>query len=268
MQHFQSVFDIGAHVGQDTEFYLKRGFHVVAVEAHPGLAAGLRQRFAAQLANGQLSLVEAAIADRRGKGDFFNFGDSVFGTLSTDWADRNAQMGLQGEKISVAFTTLADIYEQFGVPHYIKIDVEGADAMCITALQSLQPPEFLSIEAEKHDIDEFIAQAKALAALGYQRFQTVQQELVPFQRVPDPPREGAAARHRFPFGSSGLFGRELPEADWASLDETIENYRPIVRSHARFGDYGLGKRWLPRQVLRVVRLYPGWHDLHARRSVA
>ena len=31
------IFDIGMHIGQDTEFYLKKGFCVVAVEANPKL---------------------------------------------------------------------------------------------------------------------------------------------------------------------------------------------------------------------------------------
>ncbi|NWG26605.1 MAG: FkbM family methyltransferase, partial [Pseudorhodoplanes sp.] len=236
------------------------------VEAHPGLAEGLRRRFAGHVANESLFIVEAAISDRRGHGDFFIFGDSVFGTISPDWVDRNAQMGLKGERIAVNFTTLADIYEQFGVPYYLKVDVEGADALCIDALKTLEKPEYLSIEAEKHNIDEFIQQATVISQLGYDRFQAVQQELVPFQRVPDPPREGLPAKHRFPFGSSGLFGRELPDAEWKSLEGIIQEYRPIVRRHAVFGDFGWGKRWAARQALRLVRLYPGWHDLHAARA--
>ena len=32
------IFDIGMHIGQDTEFYLKKGFRVVAIEADPTLA--------------------------------------------------------------------------------------------------------------------------------------------------------------------------------------------------------------------------------------
>jgi FkbM family methyltransferase len=245
---------------------LKRGFKVVAIEAHPGLAEGLRKRFAAHVADGNLSVVEAAISDKRGRGDFFTFGDSVFGTISQDWADRNAQMGLQGEKIAVNFTTLADIYEQFGIPYYLKVDVEGADALCINALKDLEKPEYLSIEAEKHDIDEFIQQANVIAELGYDRFQVVQQESVPFQRVPSPPREGLPAKHRFPFGSSGLFGKELPAAGWKTVEGIIQEYRPIVRRHAVFGDFGWGKRWAARQALRLARLYPGWHDLHAAKA--
>lgn len=32
------IFDIGANNGDDTAFYLKKGFRVVAIEADPALA--------------------------------------------------------------------------------------------------------------------------------------------------------------------------------------------------------------------------------------
>ena len=39
------IFDIGMHVGQDTEFYLKKGFNVVAVEANPKLVKENTEKF-------------------------------------------------------------------------------------------------------------------------------------------------------------------------------------------------------------------------------
>lgn len=31
------IYDVGLHRGEDTDFYLKKGFHVVALEANPEL---------------------------------------------------------------------------------------------------------------------------------------------------------------------------------------------------------------------------------------
>lgn len=256
------IYDLGAHVGQDTEYYLKRGFRVVAVEANPILAQKLRERFASHIAQGELDIVEAAIAEQAGTGNFYMFDKDVFGTISQEWSERNIGLGARPTEITVKYVTLADVYQQFGEPYYMKIDIEGADRFCITALKSLSKPKYLSIEVEKHDIDVFVQDAQELAALGYSRFQLVQQQAVPFARPPVPAREGVDTSHRFPFGASGLFGRDLPEHSWVDLDELVAAYRPIVRQHARFGDYGLGKTWAARQALRVLRLYPGWHDVH------
>src|SRR5258705_4089288 len=41
----QLIYDVGAHEGQDTAFYLKKGFKVVAIEASPQLSAKLSEKF-------------------------------------------------------------------------------------------------------------------------------------------------------------------------------------------------------------------------------
>jgi hypothetical protein len=39
------IYDLGCHNGQDSDFYLKKGFTVVAAEAYPGLCDRLKLRF-------------------------------------------------------------------------------------------------------------------------------------------------------------------------------------------------------------------------------
>ncbi len=58
------IYDLGCHNGQDSDFYLKKGFTVVAIEANPGLCDGLRQRFGREIADGRFVLVEKAIGER------------------------------------------------------------------------------------------------------------------------------------------------------------------------------------------------------------
>jgi FkbM family methyltransferase len=65
------IFDVGMHTGQDTDFYLKKGFDVVAVEANPALVEGARERFRDAIACGRLVIHEVAIADREGETDFY-----------------------------------------------------------------------------------------------------------------------------------------------------------------------------------------------------
>lgn len=39
------IYDIGLHQGQDTDFYLRKGFRVIAFEANPENAAFCRKKF-------------------------------------------------------------------------------------------------------------------------------------------------------------------------------------------------------------------------------
>jgi len=56
------IYDVGLHRGEDTDFYLKKGFDVVALEANPELIAQCKLRFQDAIAHGRLRIIEGAIA--------------------------------------------------------------------------------------------------------------------------------------------------------------------------------------------------------------
>ena len=60
------IFDIGMHHGLDTEFYLLKGFRVVAVEANPLLVRNAQERFANYLRSEQLVIVNLGIMNNPG----------------------------------------------------------------------------------------------------------------------------------------------------------------------------------------------------------
>src|SRR5215831_9510764 len=55
------IYDVGANNGDDTAYYLSRGFHVVAVEADPTLIEQARERFPDEIRRGRLELVNVAV---------------------------------------------------------------------------------------------------------------------------------------------------------------------------------------------------------------
>ncbi len=57
------IYDVGLHKGEDTDFYLKKGFDVVAFEANPDLVKHCKERFINEIQTGQLVIVEGAIVD-------------------------------------------------------------------------------------------------------------------------------------------------------------------------------------------------------------
>ena len=56
MQGDKLVYDVGMCRGEDTEFYLNRGYRVVGVEANPALVKSLREKFATEQERGQLHI--------------------------------------------------------------------------------------------------------------------------------------------------------------------------------------------------------------------
>ncbi len=260
----QLIFDVGAHKGEDTDFYLKKGFRVVAVEANAVLAQELRNKYAEAIRNGQLTVVESAVAEKDGEIEFFVNERSVFGTIHQSWAERNEKMGSPSTKVKVQAVSFGTLLKKHGVPYYLKIDIEGADMLCVYALEhAASRPQYLSIESNKTSWRELVAEFDILEKLGYTRFKVVDQASIQAQKEPKPAREGRFADHQFPEGSTGLFGAELP-GPWLSKKQALRQYALIFFQYRFFGDNtwgGKAARILPWRIHRF--LIPAWYDTHA-----
>ena len=228
------IFDIGANNGDDTAAYLGRGYNVVAVEANPSLCLELRSRFQDELRSGRLNLAEGAIAERPGETItlYINCADSGWGTTVPSYARQSETLRGTVQTISVPTLSFSSLVEQFGVPHYLKIDIEGADILCLRGLVG-QPdvPSYVSIERPK----SFGAQREILELLrklGYVKFQVIDQTAVPEQVHPS---------LSFARGDSGLFGDELPSRDWINYAGTMRRLAEIMFGKILFRPAVMGK---------------------------
>lgn len=262
------VFDVGLHRAEDTRFYLAKGFDVVAVEAMPALAMRVAAELAPFVDAGQLTIENVAIAETTGTVPFFVNPASEWGTIRPEWAERNSQIGSPStECIDVAATTFGALLERHGVPHFLKIDIEGADRLCLEALDPGESPTYLSIESEKLSWAGLVEEFDLLESKGYHAFKVVPQHKVPHQRPPEPAREGRHVPWRFALGASGLFGDEAP-GRWLTRAQALAKYRLVFARYALYGDTGLlpkhGRGALLRLPFRVLGGSAGWFDTHAR----
>ena len=85
------VMDIGLHRGEDSAYYLKKGFKVVAVEADPDLISHCKSRFPEFIESGNLTIVEGAVSDVGPDVEeivFYKYPTlSLWGTINQDWQD-------------------------------------------------------------------------------------------------------------------------------------------------------------------------------------
>lgn len=271
------VFDVGLHKGEDTHYYLEKGFNVVAFEANPVLIQYCKKKFSRQIKQGQLTVVEGAVADENIMKDhsgtipfYRNLDDTVWGTVCKDWADRNEHLGTQSEIIDVPVINFSDCLEQFGIPYYMKIDIEGMDLICLKSLRNFkQKPSYISIESEKVHFNKLLEEIELLKELGYDRFKAVQQSGISKQKEPKPTSEGYQTNYTFKQGASGLFGKDLPK-NWKDYNQIINTYKKIFVLYDYFGDFGKWRRKILGRVFREVvstliqKPIPGWYDTHAR----
>jgi FkbM family methyltransferase len=174
------IYDVGAHKGEDTAFCLSKGFRVVAIEANPAFCQILEQRFQDELSMGALIIINTAVAQRSGMIDFFvNENISVWGTTKQEWVERNRTLrDATISQIQVRCQPLSRIIEQYGVPHYCKIDIEGADLEALASLAEHESPRFVSIEATKTSWEGLMNEFKLFRSLGYRKFKVIDQSLI------------------------------------------------------------------------------------------
>jgi FkbM family methyltransferase len=228
------VYDIGMHNGDDTDYYLKKGYRVVAVEANQLLCEAARERFAEQISNGRLKILNVAIAAQAGSIKFYvNDSESVLSSLSPP---TNKKGWREVECQAAPLTSIIEAPDQV---EFVKLDIEGADLL---ALEDLYRHRILptNISCEAHQIDVVCK----LISMGYQRFKLVQCNLIGRKDKVSKITllDGSAMRHKFPQHSSGPFGIDLP-GRWMNAEQILY-------------------LWLGRRVL----FGGGWYDVHAMRT--
>ena len=245
-----TIYDVGMHEGQDTGFYLKKGFRVIAIEANSVLVDAARRRFAPFIASGQLVIVNVGIVaeDNGGTLDFYvNDRISEWSSFSRELAARNDS---PVHVVSVPTRTLASIVAEYGPAYFVKIDIEGHDAIALNSLLQAEPrPRFVSVENGNQGMLDM------LVAAGYDAFKYIQQRGISDLRVTRPAREGEYAGHLFPRGASGPFGEETP-GPWLDAEGVRQEIESV------WGADGQSRKSQKDQTAG------GWFDLHARHGIS
>lgn len=232
------IYDIGMHVGQDTSFYLKKGFKVIAVEANPILAEKARKKFSDYIENGQLTIIGKGIASKSSAGIpfFINNFDSAWSSFIEDIGSRGGNY----ETIYVDVTSAPSLFEQYGCPYYLKIDIEGLDYDLIKSLENVRTlPRYISAENGQENM------IRELASLGYKSFKFINQAHIGGQSALSPSKEGASVNFVFEHGSSGEFGEDTP-GEWIPMEAVIKISNLYWSNPTRDDNVD------------------GWYDVHAR----
>jgi FkbM family methyltransferase len=263
------IYDVGAHKGEDSDFYLKLGYRVVAIEANPVLCEYLRQRFSKEIEDRTFTLLESAVGDSDGSVPFYlNKKNSAWGTADPARARINDRKRAGSEEIKVPGVRFRDVINQYGCPYYLKIDVEGADMLCLKTLEDIKCyPKYVSIESTKTSWLDLLTEFDTFERLGYTKFKVIDQKTHKNGRFRD--RHGELVSYAFEFGATGPFGQDL-DGVWLSKKKAIRKYIPLFLLYNTVGDNTLMRKPykilmntpIVRRVLRKV----SWYDTHAMRD--
>jgi FkbM family methyltransferase len=146
-------FDIGGNIGEKTEIFLALGATVVTVEPQPQLAREIRARGAGY--GDKAIVVESAVGEKAGTATLHLKRASGLASLLDDWP------GITTSSIEVSITTVDLLIKRFGIPQFMKIDVEGAEPQVLHGLSH----GIRSVTVEYHCDERSVALARECVTL-------------------------------------------------------------------------------------------------------
>jgi FkbM family methyltransferase len=274
------IYDVGMYNGDDTEYYLAKGFRVVAVEANPQAVKQTTQRFKQEVATGKVVILPIGVSDREGSLPFY------ISKANPEWNSFDSVV-LEDkpgsfEQVTISCRRFRSILDQFGTPFYLKLDIENSEIHCLQDLIRSDLPSYVSFEkSATYSIESLTL----LHELGYTGFKLIgQYNLLPVQYPPTVEQQRFErwrhvlasknllfrvvrraglrqwinpTRYRsdwtFPAGSSGPFG-EGTSGRWQTFDEIMAT---LTKANAAFAAREPSVFW-------GAEGFSFWADFHAK----
>jgi FkbM family methyltransferase len=126
-------FDVGANYGNRTSSFLSLKAKVVAIEPQEVCYKYLEKKF-----GNKIELVRKGLSNEEGVKEFYISETSTISSFSKNWInsvkDRRFKEYDWNKVAQVEMTTLDKLCEQYGIPKFIKIDVEGYEFEVLSGL--------------------------------------------------------------------------------------------------------------------------------------
>lgn len=200
-------FDVGANMGNRSKIFLHLGARVIAFEPQSLCADFLEAGFGHQ---NNFYLERKALGATRGTAEMMVSAEHTISSLSPQWLQAVQESGRFAQYSwdqcqQVEMTTMDEMIARYGVPKFVKIDVEGYEQEVVSGLT--QPVGALSLEFTPEYIETTVASIRHLASLGDLRL-------------------------NYSLGETMKWA--LP--DWCGVDEMIDLLLSLREQTALFGD--------------------------------
>jgi len=164
------AYDIGANHGDREEAFLRLGASVVAVEPQPHCLDELRTKYAER---SDVVILGAAVDAVNGRARMVLSNNDMVSSLNPDWIAKVKAGGRFDDsewdrEMDVRTITLDCLIEDYGLPAFIKIDVEGNELRVLQGLHHAVAA--LSFEYTPEDIVTAVRCVRRLEELGDYRF--------------------------------------------------------------------------------------------------
>lgn len=174
------VFDIGANLGNTVKIFTEVSDKVIAFEPNPILLTGLQTMFE----NKNVVIDTRGLSNEVGRKIFnVSAADSV-STFSQDWINKSrfSERIQWNYPTEVETTTLDNVIDEYGIPDYVKIDVEGYEYEVLISLNKFLPETLFAFEWAEEMKDKIYLTVEHAYNLGYKSFAFTEEDEVLFDK--------------------------------------------------------------------------------------
>jgi FkbM family methyltransferase len=162
------VFDIGANIGVRVKVFRHLKCRVIAVEPQRNCVAALRRTFGRTI-----TIVQAAVSDQVGVAELHTSDLTAISSLSKEWMNATRKSGrfagAEWNRTEPVYLTRIDfLIDQFGIPDFVKIDIEGHELAALRGLSTAIPA--LSFEFTPEVRENAVSCVNLLESLGAYEF--------------------------------------------------------------------------------------------------
>lgn len=159
--------DIGAHKGQKAEPIIQKGIRTLLVEPQPFYSKFLTEHYADR--RDLVSIIEQGVGRAPGVLSLkINSKNPTLSTFNREWMTGRFKNEVWDSEVKVLVTTIDALVRRYGIPRYIKIDVEGFELDVLFGMTKR-----FGIVSFEFTIEFFENATKCLrylAGLGYSKF--------------------------------------------------------------------------------------------------
>lgn len=175
------VFDVGANFGSRTRVFLDLKARVIAIEPQEKCIQVLNKQFNEQK---DFTLIPKALSSEVGEQEMWIASAPVLSSMSSSWMEKTRESGrfeneLWDQKVLVSVTTLDTLIQDYGVPRFCKIDVEGYELEVLRGLST--PICALSFEFVAECADSAVGCVLYLSQLDHYEYNISFGETLMFQ---------------------------------------------------------------------------------------
>ena len=161
-----TVFDVGANIGQKADLYLAAGAQVICFEPQPDCLTILTQKYQQ---NPNAFIVNKGLGEQAGTMQLSVCSDANYiSTFSQKWKTGRFANYDWNQTVTVEITTLDEMIKLWGCPKLCKIDVEGFEYQVLKGLS--RPIPYISFEFAIEFIEDTKNCINHLKSLGYKVF--------------------------------------------------------------------------------------------------